>query len=207
VDGLARFLAPLLPAPRLLVLAGVPGLGAPSRRERESDRGPGRCIRGRGPRDRRAPGAGRDPAPLRAADALTRAYDHGYQWISVDFGTANPLSRPFWLNVGFQPAGYGVLRLIDSGARASPERTTICRRQLQTDHRGSVKTQGARRITRIGVTSRRSAKCGDEETHGPRPACPAAVGITTAPGALITAHRPADRYDSSQWKSGQCGDA
>jgi GNAT superfamily N-acetyltransferase len=45
--------------------------------------------------------------------ALTWAYDHGYQWVSVDFDTANPLSRPFWLNAGFRPAGYGVLRLID----------------------------------------------------------------------------------------------
>jgi len=48
--------------------------------------------------------------------ALTWAFDHGYQWISVDFNTANPLSRPFWLNAGFHPAGYGVLRLIDCGA-------------------------------------------------------------------------------------------
>ena len=48
--------------------------------------------------------------------ALTWAYDHGYQWVSVDFDTANPLSRPFWLNAGFHPAGYGVLRLIDGGA-------------------------------------------------------------------------------------------
>jgi len=52
--------------------------------------------------------------------ALTWAYDHGYQWISVDFDTANPLSRPFWLNAGFHPAGYGVLRLIDGGARPAP---------------------------------------------------------------------------------------
>jgi GNAT superfamily N-acetyltransferase len=52
--------------------------------------------------------------------ALTWAYAHGYQWISVDFDTANPLSRPFWLNVGFHPAGYGVLRLIDSGAPGQP---------------------------------------------------------------------------------------
>ena len=48
--------------------------------------------------------------------ALTWAYDHGYQWVSVDFDTANPLSRPFWLNAGFHPAGYDVLRLIDGGA-------------------------------------------------------------------------------------------
>ena len=48
--------------------------------------------------------------------ALTWAYAHGYRWISVDFQTANPLSRPFWLAAGFHPAGYGVLRLIDGGA-------------------------------------------------------------------------------------------
>jgi len=50
--------------------------------------------------------------------ALTWAHDHGYQWVSVDFETANPLSRPFWLNAGFRPAGYGLRRLID-GAAAS----------------------------------------------------------------------------------------
>lgn len=52
--------------------------------------------------------------------ALTWAYDHGYQWISVDFETPNPLSRPFWLNAGFCPAGYGVLRLIDGGGAGLP---------------------------------------------------------------------------------------
>ncbi|MFY9927175.1 MAG: GNAT family N-acetyltransferase [Streptosporangiaceae bacterium] len=52
--------------------------------------------------------------------ALTWAYDHGYQWVSVDFETANPLSRPFWLNAGFHPAGYGVLRLIHRGAGSTP---------------------------------------------------------------------------------------
>jgi GNAT superfamily N-acetyltransferase len=50
--------------------------------------------------------------------ALTWAHAHSYQWISVDFNTANPLSRPFWLNAGFQPTGYGVLRLIDGAAPA-----------------------------------------------------------------------------------------
>ena len=53
--------------------------------------------------------------------ALTWAYDHGYQWVSVDFDTANPLSRPFWLNVGFHLAGYDVLRLIDGGAGPSAD--------------------------------------------------------------------------------------
>jgi GNAT superfamily N-acetyltransferase len=52
--------------------------------------------------------------------ALTCAYDHGYQSVSVDFDTANPLSRPFWLNNGFHPAGYGVLRFIDGRATGQP---------------------------------------------------------------------------------------
>jgi GNAT superfamily N-acetyltransferase len=51
--------------------------------------------------------------------ALTCAYDRGYQWVSVDFDTANPLSRPFWLHAGFHPAGYDVGRLIDADAGAA----------------------------------------------------------------------------------------
>jgi len=67
------------------------------------------------------PGArGRGAGHALADATLTWAYAHGYQTISVDSGTANPLSRPFWLNVGFHPAGYGVLRLIDSGAPDQP---------------------------------------------------------------------------------------
>jgi GNAT superfamily N-acetyltransferase len=52
--------------------------------------------------------------------ALTWAHDNGYQWVSVDFDTANPLSRPFWLHAGFRPAGYGVLRLIDGRLADQP---------------------------------------------------------------------------------------
>jgi GNAT superfamily N-acetyltransferase len=51
---------------------------------------------------------------------LTWAYDHGYQWVSVDFDTANVLSRPFWLHAGFRLAGYGVLRLIDGRPAGQP---------------------------------------------------------------------------------------
>ena len=72
------------------------------------------------------PGArGRGVGHALVDTALTWAYDHGYQWISVDFDTANPLSRPFWLNAGFRPAGYGVFRLIDwplDGWRTRPGR-------------------------------------------------------------------------------------
>jgi GNAT superfamily N-acetyltransferase len=45
--------------------------------------------------------------------ALTWAHAHGHRWVSVDFDSANPLSRPFWLGNGFQPVGYGVLRILD----------------------------------------------------------------------------------------------
>jgi GNAT superfamily N-acetyltransferase len=44
--------------------------------------------------------------------ALNWARSHGYQWVSVDFEPANPLSRPFWLGSGFGPTGYAVLRSI-----------------------------------------------------------------------------------------------
>jgi GNAT superfamily N-acetyltransferase len=58
-----------------------------------------------------APGQGVGQALVDAA--LTWAHDHGYQWVSVDFETANPLSRLFWLNAGFRPAGYGLFRVIE----------------------------------------------------------------------------------------------
>jgi len=45
--------------------------------------------------------------------ALDWAHAHGFEWISVDFDAPNPRSRPFWLGNGFQPTGYGLLRLID----------------------------------------------------------------------------------------------
>ena len=59
------------------------------------------------------------------AAAHTWADAHGYRWISVDFAAADPLSRPFWLNAGFQPTGYGLIRLIDPApAEAEPPPTT-----------------------------------------------------------------------------------
>jgi GNAT superfamily N-acetyltransferase len=45
--------------------------------------------------------------------ALGWAHAHGHRWVSVDFESANPLSRPFWLGNGFRPVGYGVLRVLD----------------------------------------------------------------------------------------------
>jgi GNAT superfamily N-acetyltransferase len=49
--------------------------------------------------------------------ALDWAHAHGYRWVSVDFQSANPLSRPFWLGAGFRPTGYGVMRTIDAAAQ------------------------------------------------------------------------------------------
>jgi GNAT superfamily N-acetyltransferase len=45
--------------------------------------------------------------------ALDWARAHGYRWVSVDFESANLLSRPFWLGAGFRPTGYGAMRTID----------------------------------------------------------------------------------------------
>jgi GNAT superfamily N-acetyltransferase len=46
--------------------------------------------------------------------ALDWAHSHGYDTVSVDFDSPNPLSRPFWMGLGFQPTGYGVRRTIDA---------------------------------------------------------------------------------------------
>jgi hypothetical protein len=74
--------------------------------------------------DRTRPSARLPPGPNseHPSDARKKegAHDHGYQWVSVDFDTANPLSRPFWLHAGFRPAGYGVLRLIDGRPACQP---------------------------------------------------------------------------------------
>jgi GNAT superfamily N-acetyltransferase len=42
------------------------------------------------------------------------AYRNGYHTISVDFEPSNPVSRPFWLGLGFQPTGYRLRRAIDT---------------------------------------------------------------------------------------------
>ncbi|HEY7043050.1 MAG TPA: GNAT family N-acetyltransferase [Nocardioidaceae bacterium] len=46
--------------------------------------------------------------------ALDWAYGRGYETVSVDFESANPLARPFWLGIGFEPTGYRVRRMIDA---------------------------------------------------------------------------------------------
>jgi GNAT superfamily N-acetyltransferase len=38
---------------------------------------------------------------------------NGHETVSVDFESSNPLSRPFWLGLGFTPTGYRVRRMID----------------------------------------------------------------------------------------------
>ena len=46
--------------------------------------------------------------------ALEWAHTRGYETVSVDFDSPNPLSRPFWLGMGFQPSGYRLRRSIDA---------------------------------------------------------------------------------------------
>jgi GNAT superfamily N-acetyltransferase len=45
---------------------------------------------------------------------LDRVYRDGHETVSVDFDSSNPLSRPFWLGMGFEPTGYRVRRMIDA---------------------------------------------------------------------------------------------
>ena len=44
---------------------------------------------------------------------LDWAKSAGHETVSVDFDSANPLSRPFWLGLGFLPTGYRLRRAID----------------------------------------------------------------------------------------------
>lgn len=44
--------------------------------------------------------------------AVAWAYRAGYASLGVDFASANPLSRPFWLGEGFRPTGYGLIRVL-----------------------------------------------------------------------------------------------
>lgn len=46
------------------------------------------------------------------AAALDEARARGLPFLSVDFDSANPLSRPFWLGLDFTPTGYRVRRVI-----------------------------------------------------------------------------------------------
>lgn len=52
--------------------------------------------------------------------ALDWAHANGYRWVSVDFDSSNPLSRPFWLGAGFRPVGYGAFRWIHPAHRPPP---------------------------------------------------------------------------------------
>lgn len=53
---------------------------------------------------------------------LDWALGSGHQTVSVDFDSPNPLSRPFWLGLGFETAGYRARRMIDAtyADRAQP---------------------------------------------------------------------------------------
>jgi GNAT superfamily N-acetyltransferase len=42
------------------------------------------------------------------------AHGSGHETVSVDFESSNPLSRPFWLGMGFETVGYRVQRRIDT---------------------------------------------------------------------------------------------
>jgi GNAT superfamily N-acetyltransferase len=80
------------PAPRLC-RTGEPYIGPTATHHSRRGRGVGRAL----------------------VDAvLGWAHGCGHETVSVDFESSNPLSRPFWLGMGFQPVGYRVQRTIDT---------------------------------------------------------------------------------------------
>lgn len=83
------------PAPRLCE-DGQAYIGATATRPEARGRGVGRAL---------------------VDGALHWAHAHGHRWVSVDFETANPLSRPFWLGAGFRPVGHGLSRIIHADHR------------------------------------------------------------------------------------------
>jgi GNAT superfamily N-acetyltransferase len=50
------------------------------------------------------------------------AHLNGHETVSVDFDSSNPLSRPFWLGLGFEPTGQRVRRMIDPSYRVRADR-------------------------------------------------------------------------------------
>ncbi len=80
------------PAPRLCA-AGQPYIGPTATYPSYRGRGVGRSL---------------------VDAALNWSYQHDFPTVSVDFDSANPLSRPFWLGAGFIPVGYQVARSIHS---------------------------------------------------------------------------------------------
>lgn len=55
---------------------------------------------------------GRGVGTALVAVALDEARAAGHRFLSVDFDSTNPLSRPFWLGLGFTPTGHRVRRVI-----------------------------------------------------------------------------------------------
>ena len=52
---------------------------------------------------------------------LDWANSAGHKTVSVNFDSANPLSRPFWLGLGFQPTGYRLRPAIDVHHQRAPQ--------------------------------------------------------------------------------------
>jgi len=64
---------------------------------------------------------------------LDWSYRHEFQTVSVDFDSANPLSRPFWLGAGFAPVGYQVARSIHPGYLPGTSPSDAAPAHLETD--------------------------------------------------------------------------
>lgn len=72
-----------------------------------------------GPTATHASARGRGVGHALVQYTLHWAHTNGYETVSVDFDSANPLSRPFWLGLDFEPVGYRVRRSINAPASPS----------------------------------------------------------------------------------------
>lgn len=72
-----------------------------------------------GPTATRPDVRGRGIGTALVAAAIDAARARGHRQLSVDFASANALSRPFWLGLGFTPTGERVRRVLRLG-RAEP---------------------------------------------------------------------------------------
>jgi GNAT superfamily N-acetyltransferase len=68
---------------------------------------------------------------------LDWAQTNGHATVSVDFDSSNPLSRPFWLGLGFELTGYRTRRSIDvsyAGTHDAPRRASATTPNNATGH-------------------------------------------------------------------------
>lgn len=73
-----------------------------------------------GPTATRPSARGHGVGAALVAAALDWAHHHGHATVAVDYDSPNPLSRPFWIGLGFRTVGYRSHRTIDPSYSTHP---------------------------------------------------------------------------------------